>query len=385
MPADLGSGKVIYEPLPLSKHVCEGFEMAQHFLRSKAYRDFSDDDFDNMNESQAWEWFVLARWGNLKNVTCPTSSETDEHWFNRQRKQWRCRHCNRVFSVTSETPFARRRLTFKKLLKLIFWFISDAKGLAATKAARELNVGYLTAYQNLNKIREAIHGAQDRTPLTEYVQIDGGHFCGKPRRPQFRRKMTSEIANHHLKNRKAGMVPGLSKIKMESWNVEKLIKRRIVLPITQVGRDDGDGSIRTITCILRAEKAEEVVPRVRKYVAAGSTVHTDDGNAYSSLSGWYDHASVKHSEMYSRPDGVNNNQAESFISRLRRAEYGIYHGMRPEYLAFYAAETAWRVDNRKLSAKEKLKKLLGLLMHSDISLAFRGYYQGHRLECEYLG
>lgn len=364
---------------------CEAQKMAQHFLRSKAYRDFTDDDFESIDEHTAWEWFVRERWGDLKNVCCPACNTVGEHWLNRQRKQWRCKHCNRVFSVTSETPFARRRLPFRKLLKLIFWFVSDAKGLAATKAARDLNVVYRTAFQNLNKIREAIHGNQDRTPLTGHVQIDGGHFCGKPRRPRHRRKMTTEIANHHLKNRKAGMVPGISKMTMEPWNVEKLTKRRIVLVITQLGASEGEGSTRTITCILRAENAEEAVPKIRKYVADGATIHTDDGRAFSSLSAWYDHSTVRHSVEYSTLDGVNNNQAEGFMSRLRRAEYGIHHGMRHQYFAFYAAETAWRIDNRRVSIKQKLQKLLLLVLQSDISLAFRGYCQGHRLGFEYLG
>lgn len=359
--------------------------MAQHFLRSKAYRDFTDDDFDAMDESKAWEWFVMARWGDLKRVRCPECNQEDTHWFNRQRKQWRCKQCNRVFSVTSETPFSGRRLSFKKLLKLIYRFISDSKGLAATKTAHDLNVTFRTAFQNLNKIREAIHGAQDRSSLSGHVQIDGGHFCGKPRRPRHRRKMTSEIVNNHLKNRKAGMVPGISKSTMEPWNLEKLTKRRIVLAITQLGENDGDGSVKTITCILRAEKAEEVIPKIRKYVADGSTIHTDDGKAFTSLTTWYEHSTVRHSVEYSTLGGVNNNQAEAFMSRLRRAEYGTYHGMRHQYFAFYAAETAWRIDNRRLSIKQKLEKMTSLIMKSDISLAFRGYCQGHRLEIEYLG
>ena len=34
-------------------------------------------------------------------------------------------------------------------------------------------------------------------------------------------------------------------------------------------------------------------------------------------------------------EGVNNNQAESFFSRLRRWKYGVSHGVRPTYLAMY--------------------------------------------------
>lgn len=107
------------------------------------------------------------------------------------------------------------------------------------------------------------------------------------------------------------------------------------------------------------------------------------GNAYSSLLAvGYNHEAVNHSKEYARADGINNNWVEASISRLRRAEYGIYHGMRPQYFAFYGAEMAWRQDTRKLLMKTKTMVLMKRIMSSDISLTFRGYAQGHRLGFE---
>lgn len=359
--------------------------MAQHFLQSKAYRNLSTKDIDGLSEIEAWEWLVRARWGSLTHTACPSCGKVDEHYHVRQRRQWRCKHCARVFSVTSDTPFSGRRLAFKQLVRLIFWVACRPKGVSANQASAELGVTFRTAYQNLQKVREVLFETQDRSPLTGYVQIDGGHFCGKPRRPRKRAKMTTEIANNHLKNRKAGLVPNVPKSSMEQWNREKLKKRRIILTLRQIAPIDGAGAARTITCILKAENADQVIPVIRKYVSPGALVHTDDGKAYTSLSSWYEHSTVRHSVEYSTDDGVNNNQAESFISRSRRAEYGVYHGMRPTYLAFYAAETAWLEDHRRVPLREKLEKLLHAILCSDISRAFRGYCQGQRLSFEYLG
>lgn len=96
-----------------------------------------------------------------------------------------------------------------------------------------MEVTYRTAWQNLNKIREAVFLSQDRKKLTGYVQIDGCHLCGKPRRGRKRTKMTSEIANNHLKNRKANIVP--NRYATDPWNIDKLKKRRIALVLRQVG------------------------------------------------------------------------------------------------------------------------------------------------------
>lgn len=359
--------------------------MAQHFLQSKAYRDFPAKDFEKISEVEAWQWFVRSRWGSLTHMPCPTCGVVDQHYQVRQRHQWRCKHCSRVFSVTSDTPFSGRRLLFKELLRLIYLFVSHPKGISANQVLAELGTTYRTAYQNLHKIREVLHDVQDRSPLSGVVQIDGGHFCGKPRRPRKRSKTTSEIANNHLKNRKAGIVPGVSRSTMEPWNIEKLKKRRIVLTIRAIGENRGDGARRTITCIVKAESACDVIPLVRKYVLPGTTIQSDDGKAYSQLKTWYRHETVRHSVEYATDEGTNNNQAEAFFGMYRRAEYGVFHGMRPEYLAFYAAEVAWRDDNRRCSLRERLSLLLGSVLRSGISRAFRGYAQGHRLGFEYLG
>lgn len=62
-----------------------------------------------------------------------------------------------------------------------------------------------------------------------------------------------------------------------------------------------------------------------------------------------------HSESDRLPDGTNNNQAESFNWRMRRAAEGIYLSPSNKYLADYAVEAAWREDARHLSTGQKLR------------------------------
>lgn len=56
---------------------------------------------------------------------------------------------------------------------------------------------------------------------------------------------------------------------------------------------------------------------------------------------------MKHSETYALPDGTNNNQAESFNKRMRRAEKGLYLNISQKHLVEYSCEQAWREDTRK--------------------------------------
>ncbi len=286
--------------------------------------------------------------------------------------------------LTTGTPFANRKLPFKQLMLLIYEFVSSPKGCSTNATHPKLEMTCRTAYQNFSKLREAIYEQADLTPLSGTVQIDGGHFCGKPRRPRKRAKSTSSIVNNKLRNRKAGMVPN-GTTHLEPWNQEKFKNRRIVLTMRQLSNVRGQGAERTIVRIIMAEKAQHVLPVIKKYVCPGATIQTDEGHAYSSLIAWYNHETVCHSVEYSTDTGVNNNQAESFFGRMRRAEYGTYHGMRPQYLAFYASEFAWREDTRPLSLGQKFDDILGKVLRCGLSKAWRGYFQGNRLGLEYLG
>jgi hypothetical protein len=66
----------------------------------------------------------------------------------------------------------------------------------------------------------------------------------------------------------------------------------------------------------------------------------------------YDVRRVNHSVEYKAEDGANVNQAESYFSRLRRAEIGQHHRISGDLLHQYANEAAWREDNRR---KPKLR------------------------------
>jgi ISXO2-like transposase domain len=60
---------------------------------------------------------------------------------------------------------------------------------------------------------------------------------------------------------------------------------------------------------------------------------------------YYEMHRVNHSVAYSQ-DGASTNQAESYFSRLRRAEIGQHHHISGKYLGAYADEVAWKEDTR---------------------------------------
>ena len=69
------------------------------------------------------------------------------------------------------------------------------------------------------------------------------------------------------------------------------------------------------------------------------------------------------------------NQAESFFSRLRRAEIGTHHHIAGPYLSAYANEMAWRENNRRVSNGEQYLAMVGAAMAHPVSRQWKGYWQ----------
>src|SRR5208283_4271428 len=68
----------------------------------------------------------------------------------------------------------------------------------------------------------------------------------------------------------------------------------------------------------------EAVPIIRRRVARGSIVHADEARAWDDLHASFEMKRIDHGQAYSA-NGACTNQAESYFSRLRRAEIGQHH------------------------------------------------------------
>ncbi len=142
-------------------------------------------------------------------------------------------------------------------------------------------------------------------------------------------------------------------------------KRQVVVAMRERGG-------RTLTGVFQSEA--EAVAVIRGRVALGSTIHADEAAGWDALHSRYQMKRINHSEAYSK-DGACTNQAESFFSRLRRAEVGTHHHIAGPYLNSYAAEMAWRENNRRVSNGEQYLMAAGAAMASPVSRVWKGYWQ----------
>ena len=83
---------------------------------------------------------------------------------------------------------------------------------------------------------------------------------------------------------------------------------------------------------------------------------------------------INHQVAYSM-DGACTNGAESFFSRLRRAENGHHHHIAGAYLARYAQESAFRESRRRDDNGTQVGRVVGLALAARPSVDFSGYWQ----------
>jgi hypothetical protein len=132
--------------------------------------------------------------------------------------------------------------------------------------------------------------------------------------------------------------------------------------------------VRGLTLPFIVPRESDAVPMMRKHVASGAIIHTDESSAWERLHASYEVHRVNHSQEYKAEDGANVNQAESYFSRLRRAEIGQHHRISGHLLHQNANEAAWREDNRRKSNGTNWNAVIGAALAGPKSLVWSGYW-----------
>ncbi len=316
--------------------------MSQHFLLSAKARTLSLSKVMRMSDAEAFETFKQIRW--VKNdgaPVCPRCGCVDVYCY-KTRRIFRCTGCNAQFSVTTGTIFASRKLPLRDILAAIAIFVNGAKGHSALQLSRDLDVQYKTAFVLSHKIREAITGTNKNEKLSGEIEVDGAYFGGYIK-PANRKEHRVDRRTRYVQNG----------------------KREVVVVMRQRGGD-------ALTSVFKAE--HDSLATIQSRVANGSTIYADDATGWDALHARYLTKRINHSVAYSE-NGDCTNQAESFFSRIRRAEMGIHHHIAGKYLAAYASEMSWRENHRRIGNGEQYLIAANAALNSPVSRQWKGYWQ----------
>jgi transposase-like protein len=316
--------------------------MSQHFLLSTRARTLSLGAIMRMTDDDAHVTFEAIRFADNGGAAfCPRCECTAVYTF-KARRIWKCKACNHQFSVTSGTIFASHKLPIRDYLAAVAIFVCAVKGVSALQLGRDLDVQYKTAFVLAHKLREAIGASQTQGTLSGEVEVDGAYFGGHTR-PENKGSAASR------------------KTDRDNGKRQSLV----------IARERGGRTLPTVVA-----KESDAVPFIRQHVAQGSVVHADEAPGWDRLYAYYEMQRINHSISYSQ-DGACTNQAESFFSRMRRAELGQHHHISGKYLLAYAGEMAWKEDNRRVDNGAQHKTVTGMALAHPVSRVWAGYWQRH--------
>jgi transposase-like protein len=316
--------------------------VTQHFLLSAKARTLSLAKVMRLSDAEAYETFKAVRWAaNDGNAYCPRCGCAECYEYS-ARRVFKCKGCERQFSVTTDTIFASRKMAHRDILAAIALFVNGAKGLSALQLSRDLDCQYKTAFVLLHKLREAMGAEQRNATVRGEVEIDGAFFGGyiKPENRKEDRK------DRRLKVNQNG-------------------KRHAVV----IMRERGGRAVPFV-----AEDEGDAVSTIIDRVEAGSTVYADEAGCWDIFHSRFETKRINHSVAYRDKDACTN-QAESYFSRLRRMEVGTHHHVSGRYLHQYATEAAWREDHRREPNGTQYQRVVSAALAHSVSREWKGYWQ----------
>ncbi len=278
------------------------------------------------SEQNCIDTVTALRWPDGK-PTCFSCAGKNHYWLATQ-KRWKCKNCGRQFSVKRGTIFEDSPLPLDKWLTALWMLVSCKNGISSYEIARDLGITQKSAWFMLQRLRLALQSRSINKLGGNggEVEVDETFIGGK--------------AENRHKDRK-----------LRLNQIRSLQVRGDVRP--------GKTAVQGILDREQREVRAFVIPNVRRdtlqsavleQVEHGSSVYTDQAQAYAGLVNKFAHEVVNHLETYVQ-GRVHTNGLENFWSLLKRGLNGTYVAVEPFHLFRYVDEQVFRYNNRKTAKR----------------------------------
>ena len=240
---------------------------------------------------------------------------------------WKCRPCQKPFSVTVGTVFERSKIALHLWVYATDQYTASKKGFSAHQLHRTLGVTYKTAWFMAHRIREAMKDTTGpkATPLGgegKVVEADELYY-GTRETP---RVSPQRLGRPYTKKGKAA-------------------NKRVILGLVERG-----GNVRTF--LINDATTASIAYVVRQNVSRESALQTDEHKSYISLGQEFKggHQTVFHGKKeYVRREAdrlVTTNTIENVFSVFKRGMKGVYQHCGEAHLHRYLAEFDFRYNRR---------------------------------------
>lgn len=226
----------------------------------------------------------------------------------KKKKAFLCRKCLKHFYPMKKSIFDHTHIPISEWFEIIFLFLLNRGGIAASKIHNEYGYAYSTAFRMLHSIRELMGDSLD-----------------------FKLQGVLEIDEVYLPT-----VNGMGKYYN---NYGRGTDHTPVLAIAERA-----GKIRFF--VLPSTNTESILDKIKANVPEGTQIFTDSFSAYSSLNDeGFIHSTVNHKKEYVSESGASTNTCEALFSHIKRAFNGIYKSISENLLQSYLNEFAFRFNH----------------------------------------
>ena len=291
------------------------------------------------NEDICRKAIVETRWGcgEQQDVVCPYCG--GHHCVTRTDGKFRCNQCKRNFSCKVGTIFEDSKVSLVKWFIAMYLISSHKKGISSCQLARDIDVTQKTAWYMLHKVRALF--AQDETEtFSGEIECDEVYIGGKEKWKH------QSMKTPHTQGRS-------TKTKTPVFG---MIER------SEIVNTKGENEFMSYIRAMLVEKTDRATlePIISQFIAKGSTVFTDEWNAYNHLSSCgYAHKICNHGALQFVCEGeVYTNNVEGFWSHFRRMISGCYHDVSDGHLQSYIDEACFRWNTRKMGESERFALML---------------------------
>jgi transposase-like protein len=255
------------------------------------------------------------RWSDGK-PTCP-DCETQEPYYIKTQKRWKCRECRRQFSVKVGTIFEDSPISLCKWLPALWLLCNCKNGISSYEISRDLGVTQKTAWFMLQRLRMVLKSGlmgkmgSNGGPIEVDETFVGGNqkFMHKDRK---------------LRYQKHGGAHG----------------KAIVMGMLE--RDTRQVRAKVIPDVKR----ETLQDAILENVVENGIIHSDGHYGYDNLKTMqFVHETVNHIQEYVRGE-VHTQGIENFWGLLKRGLRGTYVAVEPFHLDRYVDEQVFRYNNR---------------------------------------
>ena len=254
--------------------------------------------------------------------TCPHCGLVDKTAYVLKKPgQYKCRGCQKRFTVSIGTMFEGSHIGFKKWFIAIYIFSSHKKGISSHQLAKDLDITQKSAWFMLGRIRYAFKVKSFNKPMAGLIQCDETFIGGKNKNRHDDKKV-HESQGRSVKDKTPvfGMVQNGNQVFAQ------------VIPDT---------------------KGKTLKPIIKKMVAEGSIVVTDEWKGYNGVSKDFFHVALNHKGKEYVRGAFHTNGIENFWSHMKRGIYGVYHHASPKHLHRYCDEFSFRYNSRKANEVER--------------------------------